>query len=84
MKIPYFIGMFILAMLVNTYVPFIKPVVPYLTSIAKIGLTMTLFLIGSGLSLKKLRSVGMVPLFQGVLLWALISGLSLFAILKLG
>jgi uncharacterized integral membrane protein (TIGR00698 family) len=83
-KIPYFIGLFIMAMIVNSYVPFIKPIIPYLTSIAKIGLTLTLFLIGSGLSFKKLKSVGVVTLFQGVLLWALISGLSLFAILKLG
>lgn len=82
-KVPYFIGLFILAMLINSYVPFIKPIVPYLTSIAKIGLTLTLFLIGSGLSFKKLKSVGVVPLFQGVMLWLLISGLSLFAILKM-
>ena len=83
-KIPYFIGLFILAMLINSYVPFIKPIVPYLTGIAKTGLTLTLFLIGTGLSIKKLRSVGVVPLFQGVMLWVLISGISLFAILKLG
>ena len=83
-KIPYFIGFFILAMLISTYLPFIKPIVPYLTGIAKIGLTLTLFLIGSGLSFKKLRSVGVVPLLHGVMLWVLISGTSLFAILKLG
>lgn len=82
-RIPYFIGLFILAMIVNSYVPFIRPVIPYVTSIAKIGLTLTLFLIGSGLSFKKLRSVGIIPLFQGVILWVLISGLSLLAILKL-
>lgn len=79
-KIPYFIGLFILAMIVNSYVPFIKPIVPYLTSIAKVGLTLTLFLIGSGLSIKKLKSVGIVPLFQGVMLWVLISGISLWAV----
>jgi uncharacterized integral membrane protein (TIGR00698 family) len=79
-KIPYFIGLFIVAMLVNTYVPFIKPIVPYLTSVAKIGLTLTLFLIGSGLSFKKLKSVGVVPLFQGVMLWILISGMSLWVV----
>jgi uncharacterized integral membrane protein (TIGR00698 family) len=83
-KIPYFIGLFILAMLINSYVPFINPIVSYLTGIARIGLTLTLFLIGSGLSFKKLKSVGVVPLFQGVMLWVLISGLSVFAILKLG
>ena len=82
-KIPYFIGLFILAMLINTYVPFIKPVVPYLTGIAKIGLTLTLFLIGSGLSFRKLKSVGVVPLFQGVMLWVFISGMSLWAICSL-
>jgi len=82
-KIPYFIGLFILAMLINTYVPFIKPIVPYLTDIAKIGLTLTLFLIGSGLSFRKLKSVGVVPLFQGVMLWVFISGMSLWAICSL-
>ena len=82
-KIPYFIGFFILAMLTNTYVPFIKPVVPYLTGIAKIGLTLTLFLMGAALSFRKLKSVGVVPLFQGVILWVSISSFSLFAILGL-
>jgi uncharacterized integral membrane protein (TIGR00698 family) len=83
-QIPYFIGLFILAMLVNTYVPFIKPIIPYITSIAKTGLTLTLFLIGSSLSLKVLKSVGVVPLFQGVMLWVLISGASLWAVIELG
>jgi uncharacterized integral membrane protein (TIGR00698 family) len=83
-QIPYFIGLFILAMLVNTYAPFIKPIIPYITSIAKTGLTLTLFLIGSGLSLKVLKSVGVVPLFQGVMLWVLISGVSLWAVIELG
>lgn len=82
-QIPYFIGLFIMAMLINTYVPFIKPFVPYITAIAKTGLTLTLFLIGSGLSFKVLKSVGLVPLFQGLILWVLISGISLFAVLKL-
>ena len=82
-QIPYFIGLFILAMLINTYVPFIKPLVPYITAIAKTGLTLTLFLIGSGLSFKVLKSVGVFPLFQGIILWMLISGISLFAVLKL-
>jgi uncharacterized integral membrane protein (TIGR00698 family) len=81
--IPYFIGLFILAMLVNTYVPFIKPIIPYITSIAKTGLTLTLFLIGSSLSLKVLKSVGVIPLFQGILLWVLISGVSLWAVVTL-
>jgi uncharacterized integral membrane protein (TIGR00698 family) len=82
-RIPYFIGLFILAMLVNTYVPFIKPVVPYITTLAKTGLTVTLFLIGTSLSFKTLRSVGVKPLLQAVLLWVLISGVSLWAVTTL-
>jgi uncharacterized integral membrane protein (TIGR00698 family) len=82
-SIPYFIGLFIVAMLVNTYVPFIKPIIPYITSIAKTGLTLTLFLIGSSLSFKVLKSVGVVPLFQGVMLWVLISGVALWAVVTL-
>ena len=82
-NIPYFIGLFILAMLVNTYVPFIRPIIPYITGIAKTGLTLTLFLIGSSLSLKVLKSVGVVPLFQGIMLWVLISAVSLWAVMIL-
>lgn len=82
-SIPYFIGLFILAMIVNTYVPFIKPLIPYITALAKTGLTLTLFLIGSGLSFKVLKSVGLRPLIQGVGLWVLISGAALWAVIVL-
>ncbi|QEC65574.1 putative sulfate exporter family transporter [Mucilaginibacter ginsenosidivorans] len=80
-SIPYFIGLFVFAMLVNTYVPFIKPAIPYITSVSKTGLTLTLFLIGTSLSFKTLKAVGLVPLLQGVLLWGLISVTSLWVII---
>ncbi|MBF2709207.1 YeiH family protein [Flavobacterium soyangense] len=80
-KIPYFIGLFIMAMLMNTYVSSIEIVAPYLVSIAKIGLTLTLFLIGAGLNRNLLKSVGIKPLFQGVLLWMFIAIASLLAII---
>ncbi|HVV56095.1 MAG TPA: putative sulfate exporter family transporter [Mucilaginibacter sp.] len=79
-SIPYFIGLFILAMLVNTYIPLVHPLVPYITVMAKTGLTLTLFLIGTSLSFKTLKTVGFVPLFQGILLWVLISCVSLWVI----
>ncbi len=53
-KIPYFIGLFVLAMILNNYVPFVQQYSPYLTGFAKAGLTLTLFLIGCGLSRKVL------------------------------
>jgi uncharacterized integral membrane protein (TIGR00698 family) len=81
-KIPYFIGFFILAMLVNTYVPGIEQVAPYLVKIAKAGLVLTLFFIGASLSMKTIRSVGVRPLVLGVLLWIVIAGGSLAFIMQ--
>lgn len=81
LKIPYFIGLFILAMIANTYVPQTAVIAPYIVSIAKIGLTVTLFLIGAGLNLNALKSVGLKPLLQGVSLWIFIAIGSLVAIL---
>lgn len=82
-RIPYFIGLFIAAMLANTYFPFIKPVTPYIVSVSKAGLTLTLFLIGSGLSLDTIKSVGAKPLLEGVLLWFSISSAALYAVICL-
>ena len=80
-KIPYFIGLFIVAMLLNTYVPQTALIAPYLVNIAKIGLTITLFLIGAGLNFSVLKSVGVKPLIQGVLLWIFIATAALVSIM---
>ncbi|MBF4483278.1 MULTISPECIES: YeiH family protein [unclassified Flavobacterium] len=82
-KIPYFIGLFILAMLFNSYVPQTAIISPYIVNVAKIGLTITLFLIGATLNINTLKAVGVKPLFQGVLLWIFIAGLGLASILYL-
>ncbi len=72
-KIPYFIGLFVLAMLCNTFIPQISFISSFIVFIAKTGLTVTLFLIGAGLNWKILRTVGPKPLLQGVLLWVFIA-----------
>jgi uncharacterized integral membrane protein (TIGR00698 family) len=82
-KIPYFIGLFVLAMVCNTYIPSTALVSPYLVSISKTGLTVTLFLIGAGLNFNVLKTVGIKPFLQGVLLWIFIASTSLFLILIL-
>ena len=79
-KIPYFIGLFILAMLIGTYLPAFASYYTVLVLIAKKGLTITLFLIGSSLSIQKLKAVGVRPLLQGVLLWIFISLISLMSV----
>jgi uncharacterized membrane protein YadS len=50
--------------------------------LAKIGLTITLFLIGAGLSRKSIAAVGARPLILGILLWIAISSVSLIAVLR--
>ncbi|MDD2821983.1 MAG: putative sulfate exporter family transporter [Flavobacterium sp.] len=83
LKIPYFIGLFILAMIANTYLPQMESVAPHLVSVSKIGLTITLFLIGAGLNRNVLKSVGLKPLAQGVLLWTFIAIATLISIIYL-
>lgn len=80
LKVPYFIGLFILAMVVNTYVPGIQVFSHVAVYVARSGLTLTLFLIGCGLSRQVLQSVGCKPLIQGVILWIGISAAALWAI----
>ena len=82
-KIPYFIGLFIIAMLLNTYVPAINIFASQIVGIAKVGLTITLFLIGATLNFATLKTVGVRPLLQGVLLWIFIAVLALLSILYL-
>ena len=82
-KIPYFIGLFILAMIINTYLPEMELIGRQLVSVAKIGLTVTLFLIGAGLNRTVLQSVGLKPLAQGVLLWTFIAVITLLLIIYL-
>ena len=81
--IPYFIGLFILVMIANTYIPLVQAISPFFILIAKAGLTLTLFLIGAGLSRTVLLSVGLKPFLQGVLLWIGISAGALYAIIHL-
>ena len=82
-SVPYFIVLFILAMVANTYLPIARSISPYIVGAAKAGLTLTLFLIGAGLSRKVLAVVGFKPLIQGVVLWAGISITALWAIISL-
>jgi uncharacterized integral membrane protein (TIGR00698 family) len=68
-QLPWFILFFCLAAVFNTYVSIFQSAYPVLKHLGGIGLTVTLFLIGTGLSMKTLREVGVRPFLQGILLW---------------
>ena len=81
-SIPWFILFFILAMLINTYLLADYPEVgKFIAGIARKGLIITMFFIGASLSVDVIKSVGIRPLLQGVLLWIIISAASLAYIL---
>jgi|SRR5580700_844401 uncharacterized integral membrane protein (TIGR00698 family) len=80
---PWFILFFCLAAVANTYLPALAPAYPVLSKLGKLGLTATLFLIGTGLSKKTLQQVGVRPLVQGIALWAVVA-LSSLALIRWG
>ena len=81
-NIPWFILFFILAMLINTYLLADYPEIgKFIAGIARKGLIITMFFIGASLSVDVIKSVGIRPLLQGVLLWIIISAASLAYIL---
>ncbi len=81
-QIPWFIGLFLLAALVRSEIPGLAPAIPTLAYLAKAGMTLTLFLIGSSLSKSMLKTVGWKPLLQGLILWLFISTASLIIIMR--
>jgi uncharacterized integral membrane protein (TIGR00698 family) len=79
-KIPWFILWFVVAILINSFVSQISEIIPHVVAAAKKGLVLTLFLIGAGLSIKRIKEVGFKPLLLGIILWFVISTVSLIVI----
>lgn len=80
-KIPWFIGYFIIAILLHTYFPIFEGFSHIATTAAKSGLNLTLFFIGSTISIQTLKTISWKPLFLAVVLWIIISVGSLLIIL---
>lgn len=82
--VPWFIGLFLLASLARSYVPAVAAWSPEVSAVARRGMVLVLFLIGTSVSLGSLRVVGWRTVVVGLLLWAFISLASLAAIVGLG
>jgi uncharacterized integral membrane protein (TIGR00698 family) len=72
-RMPWFILFFVCASIVATYLPKGAGLYELLTFLAKIGLTVTMYLIGSSITLKTIRAVGFSTLLQGTILWIIIA-----------
>jgi uncharacterized integral membrane protein (TIGR00698 family) len=79
-QFPWFILLFCLAAVANTYLPALNSGTRALFLLGKFGLTATLFLIGTGISRSTLREVGWRPMLQGVVLWMVVGIATLYFI----
>ena len=79
---PWFIALFVLAAMLNTYLAAGASIFEGLFQLGRLGLTATLFLIGSGISIATLKKVGPRPLLQGILLWLVVASATLWLLLK--
>jgi len=82
-QFPFFILFFVAAMLISSYYSEYQSLYSDIIFVSKKFLVLTLFLIGAGLDVDTIKSVGIKPFLQGILLWIFISATSLLAILFL-
>ena len=85
--VPWFIVLFVVAMVVNTYTPesltsTMQPIYQGIAMLSKRMMTVVLFAIGAGLSLKVVRQVGLRPLVLAVVLWIVIGIGSLLVVIN--
>ena len=78
---PWFIMFFVFASIINTYLSLPETFTQNILTFSKTGFSITLFLIGLGISPAKLKIVGLRPLLQGVILWLTILICSLMIVI---
>jgi len=86
-SIPWFILLFVVAMVINSYTPesamsVMGPVYSTIVALAKKALVAVLFAIGASLSIKVIKQVGIKPLMQAITLWIVIGATSLFVVMQ--
>jgi len=77
---PWFIALFVLAAVANSLLPAGAVMFHGCYRLGVIGLTATLYLIGSSVSRDTLKTVGARPLLQGVLLWMAVAVTSILVV----
>jgi uncharacterized membrane protein YadS len=78
---PWFIAFFCVAALLNTVLPQFHAAFGALNYLGRLGLTVTLFLIGTSLNKETLKKVGVRPLLQALTLWMIVGAGTLALIL---
>jgi uncharacterized integral membrane protein (TIGR00698 family) len=81
-QLPWFIAFFCIAAMLNTYLPAGSGAFSGVYRLGRFGLTLTLFLIGAGVSRQTLKAVGVRPLLQGVILWMVVASITLLLVYR--
>jgi uncharacterized integral membrane protein (TIGR00698 family) len=79
-KYPYFIGLFIVAVLLNSFFNLPTLLTDNVVLIARRLMSLTIFLVGANLSLAQIKEAGWPSLSLGVILWLVIASGSLAVI----
>ncbi len=82
-KIPVFIGLFVIAIVIAHYLPQWQTTFGHLNWLGKKGMVAALFLIGSDISIKEAKQAGIKSFIHGVLLWIIIGASSLITLTTL-
>lgn len=78
--IPWFIFLFVGAAALRNAIPDAAPAFDTLRAFGRAGLTLTLFLIGSTLSMAAIAKVGFKPMLHGTVLWLIVSASTLLLV----
>ncbi len=81
-KIPWFIGLFILSIIIAYLLPSGQPVFDQLNWLGKKGMVVAIFLIGANISLSEVSNAGLKSFIYGILLWLFI-GIGSFLLLTM-
>lgn len=79
-KIPWFIGLFVVSIAIAHYFPTGADTYEHLSWLGKRGMVIALFLIGSNISLAEAKKAGIKSFILGVMLWLLIGASSFLAL----
>jgi uncharacterized integral membrane protein (TIGR00698 family) len=80
-KMPYFILLFVVAMLISSWLPQFNEIYVWISYLAKRLLVLTLFLVGTQLTLETIKTAGVKSMLFGTILWIAVSVVSLAVIL---
>ncbi|WP_255412410.1 YeiH family protein [Dysgonomonas sp. Marseille-P4361] len=77
-SIPWFILLFVVAILIGNYFPGMEETNGHLNWLGKKGMMVSLFFIGTSINLEEVKKSGLNTFLLGILLWAIIATLSYY------